>query len=71
MKAKVTEHGVLIPRDLLGDSQEVEIHREGTRVIISLNLEDDPVFGLGKEPVECGLPEASERHDSYIYGSGS
>lgn len=30
---------------------------------------EDPIFGLGKNPVECGVPDGSVEHDRYLYGS--
>ena len=27
----------------------------------------DPISELGKNPVECGASDASEKHDQYIY----
>ena len=30
---------------------------------------DDPVLQMGQNPVECGLVDASERHDDYLYGN--
>ena len=35
MKLKVTEQGILIPRELLGDSLEVELTQEDEKIIIS------------------------------------
>ncbi|HAC64574.1 MAG TPA: hypothetical protein DCF68_13810 [Cyanothece sp. UBA12306] len=35
MKLKVTEEGVLIPKELLGDSQEVEVIQEAEKIIIT------------------------------------
>ena len=29
---------------------------------------DDPIFDIGKEPVTCGIPDASENLDKYLYG---
>jgi hypothetical protein len=71
MKAKVTKRGLLIPKEMLGGADEVEIHKENHRIVISPLIKDDPILGLGKGPVECGVPDASEHHDSYLYGSGS
>ena len=71
MKAKVTKRGLLIPKDMLAGTEEVEIHKEDHRIVISLLPKSDPILKLGKHPVECGLPEASERHDDYLYGGGA
>lgn len=29
---------------------------------------DDPIFDIGREPVACGIPDASENLDKYLYG---
>lgn len=36
MKLKVTEEGVLIPKELLGDSQEVEVIQEEEKIIMKI-----------------------------------
>jgi len=28
---------------------------------------DDPIFGLGTDPIDCGLVDAAENHDRYLY----
>ena len=71
MKAKVTNRGLVIPREMLSGVEEVEIRKEDRCIVISLLSKSDPILTLGKNPVECGAPNASEHHDSYIYGSGS
>lgn len=37
MKLKVTNQGVLIPKELLGDSQEVELTQQEGKLIITIN----------------------------------
>jgi hypothetical protein len=71
MKAKVTNRGLVIPREMLAGVEEVEIRKEDRCIVISLLPKSDPILALGKNPVECGAPNASEHHDSYIYSSGS
>jgi hypothetical protein len=70
MKAKVTKRGLIIPKEMLAGAEEVEIRKEDHRIVIS-PVTSDPIFNLGKRPVECGVSDASEHHDSYLYGSGS
>jgi virulence-associated protein VagC len=38
MKLKVTNQGVLIPKELLGDSQEVELTQQEGKLIITIHL---------------------------------
>jgi hypothetical protein len=68
MKAKVGDEGLLLPRDLFGGIEEVEIRRDDNVITITPSLEDDPILGLGKHPVTCGISDGSERHDQYLYG---
>ncbi len=71
MRVKVTKRGLLIPKDMLAGSEEVEIRKEDHRIVIALLGEPDPIFDLGKNPVELGVPDASEHHDHYLYDRGS
>lgn len=69
MRAKVTEDGVVIPKKLLRGVKEVEI-RQGTDVILVVpKMMDDPILGLGTNPVSCGAPDASENLDHYLYAA--
>ncbi|WP_457654638.1 hypothetical protein [Rhodocaloribacter sp.] len=67
MKAKVTKRGVQVPRRMLGDAKEVEIRQENGHVVVIPLPQEDPIFGLGKHPVTCHAPDASEAHDRYLY----
>jgi virulence-associated protein VagC len=71
MRAKVTEQGVTIPKDLLEGIEEVEIHQENNHLVIVPIVKRDPILDLGKAPVPCGVSDASEQHDQYLYGSHS
>lgn len=77
MRVKVTKEGVQIPPEMIEDADEVEIRKEGNRLVVVPVLEtereasdherEDPVFGLGCDPVPCDAPDASDRHDAYLY----
>ena len=72
MKIKVTEQGLLIPKQFLEGFDEVDIQkRNGVIVVspVSSISPDDPIFNLGKNPIEkdLGVEDASVNHDSYIY----
>lgn len=71
MKVKVTKRGLMIPKEMLAGVEDVEIRKEDHRIVISLLTKGDPILKLGKHPVTCGVSDASEHHDSYLYGSGS
>lgn len=69
MKVKVTSTGIVIPRDLLPDVDEVDVRMEGGVVVIAAARgDDDPILGLGRNPVDCGVPDGAENHDAYLYG---
>ena len=69
IKMKVSEQGVLIPRTLLQGVEEVEIRKENNVIVVTPTPRIDPVLELGKHPVECGVSDASENHDNYLYGA--
>lgn len=84
MRTKITEDGLLIPREIaehLG-SEEAEISEQpdgrllivpaGKRVGNSSDKEvngEDPILSLGEDPVEDEVTDASVNHDRYIYGA--
>jgi hypothetical protein len=68
MKARVTEEGVVIPKRFLKKGvKEVEIRQEGDVVVVFPKDKEDPIFKLGRNPVPCNAPDASENLDQYIY----
>jgi hypothetical protein len=67
MKAKVTSEGVVIPKKYLEGIDEVEIKKENGFIIVIPIMDVDPIFGLGKNPVECGVTDALEQHDKDLY----
>lgn len=72
MKLKVTDSGVVIPRDMLPDVEEVHVRMEdGLIVLTPLQDASDPIWEMGNDPVTAGLPEASKNHDRYLYQTDS
>ena len=71
MKAKVTKEGVVIPKEFLEGIDEVEIRKSDNLLVIVPTTKSDPILALGQHPVDCGVSDASERHDRYLYGSTS
>ncbi len=69
MQAKVSEQGIVIPKDWLEGVDTVEIVREGNRIVLVPVVQDDPIWGLGTDPVTCGVTDASENLDLHLYGS--
>ena len=67
MKTKVTEQGVLVPKEYFKGIEEVEIRKENGLIVV-VPVTDDPILELGKRPVSDDVEDASENHDKYIYG---
>ncbi len=67
MKAKVTEQGLLIPKELLEGMEDVEICREENGIRVVPIIGDDPIFQLGREPATLGIEDAATNHDRYLY----
>ncbi len=68
MKADVTEQGVLIPKEMLDkDIKQVEIRVESGRIVVIPIEATDPIFNLGKSPVDTAMKDAAARHDGYLY----
>lgn len=68
MKLKVTEKGVLIPKELLGNSQEVEIIQQDDQIIITtIKKKQMSIWDLGKNPVDCDVNDVGINHDKYLY----
>lgn len=67
MTTKVTENGLLVPKDLLFDVDEVEIRKEHDIIIIIPVAAKDPIFELGQHPVVADVDDASVNHDIYLY----
>ena len=49
--------------------KELSQHIERQPSALGNDLEEDPIFGLGKNPVHGGVEDASENLDNYIYNS--
>lgn len=68
MKLPVTNQGLLIPKELLGKSEEVELTIKGSQIIITPTSVSPSIWDLGKNPVECDVYDAAIHHDRYLYG---
>ena len=56
----------LRPEDLTNAWKYVRTHQDEIDAQIRDN-EADPIVQLGEHPIECGVPDASERHDTDLY----
>lgn len=45
----------------------MEIRRQDGLILIRPITAEDPIFGLAKNPVKGGMPDAPENLDRYIY----
>jgi len=68
MKTDVTEQGITIPKQFLGDAKEVEIRQEKNYIIVIPISGEDPILRFGKKPISDNVTDASENHDKYLYG---
>ncbi len=68
MRTKVSEEGVIIPKELLEGITEVDIRKQNGIIFIVPAGKEDPIYDLGRNPFKLGLPDASEDLDKYVYG---
>jgi hypothetical protein len=66
MRAKVTDQGVLIPKQWFEGIDEVEIHREQDLIFTEPVAAADPVLSLGTQPIVVDVDDASLHHDHYL-----
>lgn len=69
MRVKVTEQGLVIPKELLEGIQEVEIRREDYQLILVPIPELDPIWNLGSNPIDISITDGADKHDAYLSGS--
>jgi virulence-associated protein VagC len=67
MKARVTEEGIIIPKKFLKGVKEVEIRQQGNVVVVIPKTRENSLAMLGRNPVPCNTPDASENLDKYLY----
>ena len=67
MRAKVTEQGLIIPRNLLEGLDEVEIRKEAYGLIVVPAGKEDPILQFGRQPIDCDVEDASVKLDRYLY----
>jgi hypothetical protein len=67
MRTKVTENGVLIPKEWLEGIDEVDIQRTQNMIVVVPVQADDPILNLGKQPIRLDVEDASLNHDRYLY----
>lgn len=68
MKVRVSEKGLLIPKELLDGIEEAEVRKQNGLIVVVPLGGDDPIFRIGKNPVESDVDDGAENHDRYLYG---
>lgn len=66
MKVKVTEQGILVPKQFFKGIEEVEIQEKDGILSIVPIVSEDPIFNLGTEPISDSIADASANHDRYL-----
>lgn len=66
MKLKVTAAGVLIPKEFLGELEEVEIIQEQGKITIATVKPSPSIWQLGTNPIECDVTDLGVNHDVYL-----
>lgn len=66
MRIKVTDQGVLIPKQWFEGIDEVAIHREHDVILLEPVLGEDPILSLGAQPIAAEVADASLHHDRYL-----
>lgn len=82
-RVRITEQGLVIPRDVIDrlGSEVIEIIEEPGRLLITPVMEadglsrergmgTDPIQDLGENPVNTGVKDGSTNHDGYLYTGG-
>ncbi len=67
MKTRISEQGLLIPKQWFEGIDEVEVSRENNVIVIVPLGAEDPIRDLGKQPIAIDVNDASANHDRYIY----
>lgn len=68
MRARVTEQGVVIPKEWLVGISEVELRQEHNQIVvvpIAIN-EHESLLSLGNNPITLDITDASANHDKYL-----
>ncbi|MEA5511490.1 hypothetical protein VB715_17090 [Crocosphaera sp. UHCC 0190] len=63
MRLQVTEQGLLIPKEILGETEEVEVTQEQEKIIITTIKKHKSIWELGTNPVECDVKDGAMNHD--------
>ena len=51
MRTKVSEQGIVIPKELLEGITEVDIHKHNGLIVVTPVGKEDPIYDIGKNPI--------------------
>jgi len=69
MKAKITEQGLLLPKEWFPNCTEVEIRFHKNRIEVLPLPKKDALYQLGTHPIDDpSITDLSTNHDRYLYG---
>jgi hypothetical protein len=66
VRTKVSENGVIIPKELLEGITEVDIRKQNGVIIVVPAGTDVLSYDIGKEPIGRVASDASEHHDKSL-----
>jgi len=68
MRTRVTDQGIIVPKEMFNGVDEVEKSRRDDTIVIDPVRARDPVFELGENPIDDEVRDASTHHDRFLYG---
>jgi hypothetical protein len=60
--------GLIIQAKIYHVYSLVEIRKEQNMIVVVPVTADDPILGLGKQPITLDVDDAFVNHDRYLYG---
>ena len=70
MKTRISEQGLLIPKQWFEGVEEVEVRRENDRIVIVPLGVEDPIHKLGKQPITVAETDKPANADDPLYRLG-
>ena len=66
MRSKVTEQGVLLPKQWFPGVDEVEIRQEKGQIVVVPFHPDDPILKLGRDPITVDVQDHFAAGEAYF-----
>lgn len=67
MKTRLTEQGIIIPKDMLVGIDEIENRRQAGMIIVVPVSARYHIFDIDRNPIDADITDASENQNYYIY----